>query len=255
MPNDTAGILTALVLFAGFEPVIFYLNFSPWLLNPNNPTTASPERFFRASIHSFLAMVMTGAILTTLFSSIDYAHTPLIDWYGYNNICILFDTKPSTYISPVYWFFIGHLLVRYAIEDTKRTLQLTHIGTVLKAFSYATNVLLVLSAAFFSLCLAVGPGESMAIHTVPFVVLILTFPGVFITHALKCHDRPIWYISAVVTFTVLSLLNAAFISTALITHNHLPVSLAQTVDMLWLLSALLAPFLMPKLPTESTDAV
>jgi hypothetical protein len=99
MHSETPGILTALALFLLLEPAVIYLNFKPWFLNPNHPTPPQPERYFKASIHSFLAMVATGAILTTFFSGLDYAHTPLIDWYGYNNICIVFDTKPSTYIA------------------------------------------------------------------------------------------------------------------------------------------------------------
>jgi hypothetical protein len=249
MHSEAPGIIAAVALFFLLEPAVIYLNFKPWFLNPNHPTPPQPERYFKASIHSFLAMIATGAILTTFFSGLDYSHTPLIDWYGYNNICIVFDTKPSTYISPVYWFFVGYLLVRYAIEDTRRVVQLPHIGPMLKAISYAANVILVLVAAFFSLCLAIGPSDNMFAHTVPFVALVLAFPLVFVMHCLQQKARSPLYIAAVATFAVLSLLNATFISIALITHHHLPVSIAQTVDILWLLFALPAPFLMlpPKL--------
>lgn len=245
MHSETPGIITALALFLLLEPAVIYLNFKPWFLNPNQPTQPQPERYFKASIHSFLAMVATGVILTTFFSGIDYAHTPLIDWYGYNNICIVFDTKPSTYIAPVYWFFVGYLLVRYAIEDTRRVVQLPHIGPRLKTVSYLANILLVIVAAFFSLCLAIGPSDNMFAHTVPFVALILAFPLVFVMHCLQHEERAPLYIAAVIIFAVLSLLNATFILTALITHHHLPVGVAQTVDILWLLFALPAPFLMP----------
>jgi hypothetical protein len=245
MHPETPGIVTAVALFLLLEPAVIFLNFAPWFLNPNHPTPPRPERFFQASIHSFLAMVATGTILTAYFSGIDYAHTPLIDWYGYNNICIVFDTKPSTYISPVYWFFVGYLLVRYAIEDTKRVVQLTGIGPIVKAISYAANVILVLVAAFFSLCLAIGPGDNMIAHTVPFVALVLAFPFVFVMHCLQYEERSILYVAAVTAFVVLSLLNVAFILIALTTHNHLPVRIAQTVDILWLLFAIPAPFLMP----------
>jgi hypothetical protein len=245
MHSETPGIMTALALFLLLEPAVIFLNFKPWFLNPNHPTPPQPERFFKASIHSFLAMVITGAILTTVFSGIDYTHTPLIDWYGYNNICIVFDTKPSTYISPVYWFFVGYLLVRYAIEDTRRVVQLTQIGPIVKAVSYAANVILVLVAAFFSLCLAIGPSDNMFAHTVPFVALVLAFPLVFVMHCLQHQERSPLYIAAVITFTVLSFLNATFILIALVTHHHLPVGIAQTVDILWLLFALPAPFLTP----------
>jgi hypothetical protein len=254
MHIETAGIITAVALFLMFEPAVVFLNFAPWFLNPNNPIAPRPERFFHASVHSFIAMVVTGTILTTYFSSIDFAHTPLMDWYGYNNICIVFDTKPSTYISPVYWFFVGYLLVRYAIEDTERMLKSTSIGPVVKAISYAANVLLVLVAAFFSICLAIGPDDNMVAHTVPFVALVLAFPLIFTMHCLQRQERSIWYVSAIVAFVVLSLLNATFILTALATHNHLPASIAQTVDILWLLFAISAPFLISPSNLESTGA-
>jgi hypothetical protein len=253
MQTEFAGMVTAVALFLLFEPAVIFLNFTPWFLHPNHPTAPRPERFFHASVHSFIAMVATGAILTTYFSGIDYAHTPLIDWYGYNNICIVFDTKPSTYIAPVYWFFVGYLLVRYAIEDTKRVVKLPHIGTMVKVISYTANVLLVMVAAFFSVCLAIGPGENMVAHTIPFVALVLVFPLVFTMHCLQSKERSLGYIAAIAVFGVISLLNATCILTALVTHRHLPVSIAQPIDILWLLFAIPAPFLMPSPPLDSPN--
>ena len=46
-------------------------------------------------------------------------HTALIEWFGYNNVCIVFDTPPSTYVCPMYWFVVGYLAVRFAVEDTE----------------------------------------------------------------------------------------------------------------------------------------
>jgi hypothetical protein len=41
---------------------------------------------------------------------VDFDNNPLIEWYGYNNICIVFDTPPASYICPVFWFVTGTLV-------------------------------------------------------------------------------------------------------------------------------------------------
>ena len=66
MDSDTAGIVVAFVLLLALEPAVIYWNFAPRFKKPNRPESPSPERYFYAAVHSFIAMVVTGAILTRL---------------------------------------------------------------------------------------------------------------------------------------------------------------------------------------------
>src|SRR5262249_20203987 len=152
-----AGLMTGILLFLLTESAILYGTFKTWFRDPNHPTAPSPERYFHAAIFSFLAMVFTGAILTFGFSRIDLAQGPLMSYFGYNNVCVVFDNPPSTYICPVYWFFVAYLIGRYAVEDTKRFMQLRNIGSGQRALYYGVNVTLVISVALFFITLTINP--------------------------------------------------------------------------------------------------
>ncbi|MCJ8325322.1 MAG: hypothetical protein HRU29_15465 [Rhizobiales bacterium] len=252
----TMGILTGLVLFVILETAVLYFNFGPWFKKPNLSPGPSPERYIGAAIHSFVAMVVTGGILTLVFSNLDFENNPITNWYGFNNICILFDSAPSTYISPVFWFFVAYLIVRFAVEDTKRLVQMQHISSRLRSASYASNVFLVIVAAAFSLCLAVAPEDNMYLHTAPFIGLVVAFPLIFVMHCFQDPNRTNKYIVAAGLFMTVSIVKSCFLIIALIQFEgfrHVPVSIAQPVDVFWTLMALSAPFLMPPpkiIPTE-----
>ena len=167
-------------------------------------------------------------------------------------MCILFDTPPSTYISPIFWFFVAYLIVRFAVEDTKRLMQMKHISDGLKRVSYGANVFLVAVAAVFSLCLAITPEENMILHTSPFVALMIAFPLIFVMHCLQDQNRKFIVIVACTVFMIVSLVKVIFALIALSQfENFGPVSpsISQPMDLIWVLMALTAPFLMP-VPTS-----
>lgn len=238
------GILVAIGLFLVLEPLVLYLTFRRWFHNPNAPLP-SPERFFHAAIYSFGAMIVTGAILTRFFSGVDMADTPIMRFWGYNNVCVVFDSPPSTYICPVYWFFIGYLLVRYAVEDTKRLLSLGSSSIAEKRIGYAVNVALVLVAAFFSLCLAIRPEDDMYGHTLPFVALLIVLPLTSVMHCWLRRGRSTLHVAFVSVYMLLSLAKVFFDLYGLSTGTHVPVKLAHPVDLVWTLCAIAAPFLIP----------
>jgi hypothetical protein len=247
------GILIAIGLFLVLEPLVLYLTFRRWFHNPNAPLP-SPERFFHAAIYSFGAMIVTGAILTRFCSGVDMANTPIMRFWGYNNVCVVFDSPPSTYICPVYWFFIGYLLVRYAVEDTKRLLSLGSSSVTEKRVGYAVNVALVLVAAFFSLCLAIRPEDDMYGHTLPFVALLLILPLTSVMHCWVRRGRTPLHVGFVTVYMTLSLAKVFFDLYGLSTGTHVPVKLAHPVDIVWTLCAISAPFLIPP-PIEQPDSV
>jgi hypothetical protein len=251
------GILAGIGLFLMFQSAVIYFNFAPWLKNPNLLPGPEPERFLRAAIHSLVAMIATGAFLTHFFSSVDLSDTPLIKWFGYNSICIVFDTQPSTYVMPVFWFFVAYLIVRFAVEDGRRFVQLTNIGATAKKISYGVNVLLVIVAAFFSLCLAIGPGVNMFAHLLPYMALMLTLPLVFLMHCWQSENPTRYQIGAVALFIVVGIVDFAFAAYGLAhttTHAYVSPHIARPIGLLWIIMALSAPFVMPSPSVRNTTS-
>ena len=259
-PELTAGILTGLTMCAVLQSVVLYQNFKPWFKNPHMEPMPSPERFLGAAIHSFVAMVLTSAVLTFTFSRLDFDNNPIINYYGYNHLCILFDTAPSTYVTPIFWFFVAYLIVRFAVEDTKRLMQMKHISVNLRRVSYGANVFLVAVAATFSLCLAIGPEENMVMHSTPFVGLMIAMPLVFVMHCFQDQNRKMIFVVGCTVFMTVSIIKVIFASIALIQFENfgpVPPSISQPMDLIWVLMALTAPFLMPVPsidPSEKQDA-
>lgn len=240
-----AGLLTGILLFLLTEPLILYGTFKTWFRDPNHPIPPSPERFFHAAVFSFFAMVLTGAILTFGFANVDVADSPLISFYGFNNVCVVFDSPPSTYICPVYWFFIAYLIGRYAVEDTKRVMRLRSIGVRQKALCYAVNVLLVMSVAMFFITLSISPTVDVIGHTAPFMFLILTMPAVFLMHHFQNEQRSTLLTVGLSVYIAAAFANLAFDIYAFNSGSHVPPAIAQSTDVLWMLCTVSAPFVMP----------
>jgi hypothetical protein len=243
--NHVIGLLTGILLFLLTEPALLYGTFKIWFRNPNHPTPPAPERYFHAAVFSIVAMVFTAAILTFTFSGVDVAHSPLVSRFGFNNVCVLFDFPPSTYICPVYWFFVAYFIGRYAVEDTKRLMRLESIGAGQKALCYSVNVFLVMSVALFFLIFSISPIVDLVGHTTPFLFLIFTMPSVFLMHYFQHEQRSKSLKVGISIYVALSLVKIVSDIYALSSGNHIPPTIAQSVDILWTLCTLSAPFLMP----------
>jgi hypothetical protein len=243
--NHFPGLMAGILLFLLTEPAILYGTFKTWFRDPNHPTPPSPERFFHAAVFSFFAMVFTGAVLTFTFSGVDVGDSPLIAFYGFNNVCVVFDSPPATYICPVYWFFVAYLIGRYAVEDTKRLMQLRNIGARQKALCYGVNVFLVMSVAMFFITLSISPTVDVIGHTAPFMFLILTMPAVFLMHHFQHEHRSSLLTAALAVYIASACANLAFDIYAFSSGSHVPPAIAQTTDILWMLCTVSAPFVMP----------
>ena len=136
----------------------------------------SPEGIRFYAYLSFWVLVIIGSWLTLYHSDVDFQNNPLMHMFGYNNICILFDTYPATYVLPSVWVISFLLLVSYIITSWIRVYQKYLLSTVsnrsFTLFTICTTV------EFTSLCLfttifSVPPEESMIIHIAPFTCLIL----------------------------------------------------------------------------------
>ena len=136
----------------------------------------SPEGIRFYAYLSFWVLVIIGSWLTLYHSDVDFQNNPLMHMFGYNNICILFDSYPATYVLPSVWVISFLLLVSYIVTSWIRVYQKYLLSRVSKRsftlFTISTTV------EFMSLCLfttvfSVSPEESMIFHIAPFTFLIL----------------------------------------------------------------------------------
>lgn len=246
--DNIGGIVVGWMLFLILEPLVIWVNFSPWVINPARRPRPTPEKYLHACVHSFVAMVVTGGILFGAFSEARFhkESTALVQWFGYNNVCIVFDSPPSTYVCPIFWFAVGYLAVRFAHEDiVQRINPMTHISPRTKTLAKLANLAFALVAAFFSLCLAIRPEDDMVTHSAPFVALVLGFAALYVLHFFQFQGkRPRDYVAMVVFYTFVSLVKASFTFVALHTNGEYsaPAGVAKPVDTLWVILALFAPF-------------
>lgn len=95
-----------------------------WSINPEG------LRFY--AYLCFWVLVIIGAWLTFYHSNVQFHDNPLIHHFGYNNICILFDTYPATYVLPTLWVINFLLLVSYIITSWLRIYQKYLLSSVSK---------------------------------------------------------------------------------------------------------------------------
>jgi cytochrome P450 len=245
-PWSAKVVFVSFALLIAIMTPIIVLNF-PVL--KRSTIRVTPERYLHASVYSLIGAIVTGLILTKSYTEVDYDHTILIDWYGYNNVCIYFDFFPARYVVCIYVWFIGYFGVNYCLEDIKRLKTLDYLSPRMKMIATNIDRLFMIVCCFLPVWPCVIPDDNMRMHTAPFLGLILGMPIVFITRLFVLPTRASSAtIGTIVAFSSLSALKASFTIGALITKQHVSPSLGHNVDILWTLFALAQPFLVPPIP-------
>jgi len=159
MPADLlTGTIVAYGLFGLFASAILYANFPAQFENPGKRAPdVNSSTYLKVALELFSAMIVTGGVVTLRYSGIDFEATELMHWYGYNNVCVVFDDPPASYVCPVYWVMIAYFATRYCIADTARVYSLASASTRMRTAAYIVNCAFVFVACFFAVCLGVGP--------------------------------------------------------------------------------------------------
>lgn len=125
----------------------------------------------------FWIVVLTGVILTKLFSGIDLEKSLLTKVFGYNNICVYFDSPPSTYVLPFLWAITLVLLLAYLTAhwlQMKGEYQQGTLSPGLYRLLSRLKIFEAISMIGFSTIFAVTPegwDKTLFIHTAPFFLL------------------------------------------------------------------------------------
>ena len=222
------------------------------------------EELRLAGYVGFWLIVLTGMVLTRLYSGIDMDQTILTRVFGYNNICVYFDFAPATHVLPFLWAvtlvmllcYLGAqwLQMRAEVQQGALTPRLYSVLTKLKVFE-ATMLLA------FSTIFAVQPEEwnhTLLIHTAPFVMLQIGLVSLAISntvHGIKSGywsslALPSWFIPGaklyVVGFAIVVCFKIPLAINALAgspwwEQSPAIARLAHVVDILFLISAAIIP--------------
>lgn len=236
-------VLVGFLLMAVIQGGLIYWKLGSWIVNPNQPEP-KPLRYMQLVILSLGGMIATGLILTRLYAKFDEETTPLMAWYGYNNICMVFDYYPSTFVMPSYFNLVSMFALQFAIKDTKRLLN-SSAPDGLKMFGRILNICFVLITVFFSTCLAIGPRTNMYIHTTPFLMMICVWPCVFLVHlySVPKDKRPMAIQIGIYLLAILSWTKGCCTFIAL-THSAVPPNIGQLIDRAWTLVFIISPFVL-----------
>tara|TARA_S200000501_G_scaffold69070_1_gene60996 strand:- start:720 stop:1484 length:765 start_codon:yes stop_codon:yes gene_type:complete len=218
--------------------------------------SVSPEVVRLYAYSCFWVLVIVGAILTFNFADVDFQDNPLINMFGYNNICILFDSFPATYFLPMLWSVNFLLLFSYITLSWYRVYQMYLFDnypksnfTIFSTFSIFEYIGLI----FFSGVFAANPNhEGMFLHTIPFTFLIfaLSLMGIknylFYRYIAKLSnfEKNLGLLYVIVHLSVSFIkmtmqLNALFDDAFYTTLNF--IALNQFIDRFWMATAVLFP--------------
>jgi hypothetical protein len=172
----------------------------------------------------FWGVVATGIFLTYRFSSLDLDDNLLRDVYGYNNICVYFDTPPSTYVLPFLWagalvFLLAYLAAHW-MHMRSELLQGTLSVGLYRTLS-RLKVFEAFSLVAFSTVFAVTPegwDHTMMIHTVPFFLLQIALVSLAVSNTVhgmrggywRRLELPSWFHRGAVVYCVAFAVVVAF---------------------------------------------
>ena len=216
----------------------------------------SPEVVRLYAYFCFWILIIVGAFLTINFADVNYDDNPLINMFGYNNICILFDSFPATYFLPMLWSINFMLLFSYISLSWYRVYQMYLFDDYPKANFRTFSIFSIfeyIGLIFFSGVFAANPHhEGMFLHTIPFTFLIfaLSLMGVknylFYRYIAKLSlsEKNLGFLYLLIHLSVSAIkmtmqLNALFGDIFYTTLNY--VALNQFIDRFWMVTAVLLP--------------
>ncbi len=136
----------------------------------------NPELLRIYSYLFFWLIVGFGWYFTKHHSDVDFHDNILIDTFGSNSICLLFDHPPGNYLLPSLWAINYLLLTSYSISCWLRVYHEKALNDIEKnryRFYTICTAMEIFSFTAFSTIFAITPEENVAIHTLPFTFLIL----------------------------------------------------------------------------------
>lgn len=107
------------------------------------------------------------------FNSHILGDNPIVDRFGYNNLCVGWDEPPALYVAPVFLVAIAYLAVRYAYLDQLRSNIDARSSKAQKRVQMFGNIYFAASFVCLPLIFVITPHVNVEMHTGLFLNLIL----------------------------------------------------------------------------------
>jgi len=140
-----------------------------------------PEAFRMLFYIYFIWFVICGYIVTMTWSDFDPEDNPILNRFGINNVCVLFDDPPFSLFASTLWFPAQILLLSFELFDYIRVRDHYLDGDDRYPVSKGFFVYYTISTAIESLSVvcfgqvfATSPTEHIYMHTWPFTMLLIT---------------------------------------------------------------------------------
>ena len=142
-------------------------------------TVSDPTQLSSMITEVFVLLVVICWVMTAIVKPETFESNPLLDAWGYNNICVGFDEVPMRYVAGAGWCVLCAVTMEYTKALCGEIMLKEKLG-VKRRHSRVVSWLLVLahlsfffSTCFFMLCFLIPPTESRQWHTRPFEVYII----------------------------------------------------------------------------------
>lgn len=254
IPNLVPGILVGVLCLVTTLAAVYFTMLRGLLETADavNEISKQPSaKWLKLAMVMFAALNGTSAILTLFFSGVDLDDNVMTRWYGYNNICILYDFPPATYVAPMFWAFVLAPFSIFIYYDEVKLYKLT-MPLPVKAIAMAVNGLGFLSVMVFTTIFAIHPYDNMLAHSLPFAGLILMFPTFTFTHLLVAYlyveqtDVANWKLGLSGAWVMNCIIYEMFVLHALLNgpNAYWYTPAFQTLDYMWVAFAFLMPFVL-----------
>ena len=141
-----------------------------------------PEAFRMCFYLYFFVYLLLATLMTTQFAETDLNDNPVINTFGWNNECVMFDDPPFSYMAATLWWPATILLLSFEVHDYIRVYDhyhvLDHAHPISKSFLvyYSVSTALECIAVIcFAQVFATSPTENIYMHTWPYIFLLQIF--------------------------------------------------------------------------------
>jgi len=120
--------------------------------------------------------MLIGYLITTTFSDHAIEHNTLKDLWGYNNLCVVFDHPPATYVLPTLYAINLLFIALYFVSSWFRCRSECRAGKISRRGFVGYSVVTTyefLTFCFLATVFAVSPDENLILHAVPFINFII----------------------------------------------------------------------------------
>lgn len=154
-----------------------------------------PEHFLKAGGETLAMLFLVCGIITAIFNPDSFSDNPLMDRLGYNNLCVVFDTAPATYVAQGFYVACAYLCIRYTWTDYERTMLIAskedarELSGCQVNFSVTMDVLFTLSICVFGLVFVINPQDSVFWHSCAFLQFVFCRFFVVVANFLE-HPEP-----------------------------------------------------------------